>query len=328
MASRKPRTAQKKKRAKKSATELAPWRRLTVDVSASVADAISGLLLDDGALGLETEDDETRAVPGRALAPTGRAVITATFSREPGLEARIAKTLVRLAQNLPDAADIDVTWTDLFPEDWNAIFRQQWAPFRCGARVWVCPSWERETFRVERVGEGAEPLVVYMDAGMAFGTGTHETTQLCVEALEQHGATGSGAMTHVLDVGTGTGILSIVALQLGAKSARGTDIDPVAVHTALENAKNNGVIDRFKADDAMPDARGPMDTVIANILAGTLIELADVITRSVAAKGRLFLSGILVDQERAVRDAYVARGLTHSGTATKNGWVRIDFVRP
>ncbi len=323
MASRKPRTAQKKKRANKSVTDLAPWRRLTVDVSASVADAISGLLLDDGALGLETEDDETRAVPGKALAPTGRAIITATFSRAPGLEARVAQTLVRLAQHLPEASDIDVTWTDLFPEDWNAIFRQQWVPFRCGTRVWVCPSWERETFRAERVGEGAEPIVVYMDAGMAFGTGTHETTQLCVEALEAHGA----SIKQVLDVGTGTGILSIVALQLGAQHARGTDIDPVAVHTSLDNAKGNGVAKNFSADADAPDARGPVDTVIANILAGTLIELADVIVRSVASPGRLFLSGILVDQERAVRDAYIARGLTHTNTSTKNGWVRIDFTR-
>ena len=323
MASRKPRTAQKKKRAKKSVTDLAPWRRLTVDVSASVADAISGLLLDDGALGLETEDDETRAVPGKALAPTGRAIITATFSREPGLEARIAQTLVHLAQHLPEASDIDVTWTDLFPEDWNAIFRQQWAPFRCGTRVWVCPSWERETFHAERVGDGAAPIVVYMDAGMAFGTGTHETTQLCVEALEQHGAN----IKRVLDVGTGTGILSIVALQLGAQHARGTDIDPVAVNVSMTNAQDNGVIARFTADDRRPDADGPVDTVIANILAGTLIELADMIVSAVAPSGRLFVSGVLVDQERAVRDAYVARGLTHTNTATKNGWVRIDFTR-
>jgi ribosomal protein L11 methyltransferase len=101
----------------------------------------------------------------------------------------------------------------------------------------------------------------------------------------------------------------------------------VAVHTALDNAKGNGVLDRFTADADAPDARGPVDTVIANILAGTLIELADVISRSVASPGRLFLSGILVDQERAVRDAYTARGLRHTNTSTKNGWVRIDFAR-
>lgn len=309
------------KHRKKQKPEESPWRRLTIDCPAGVADAVSGALLDEGALGLETEDDETRAVPGRALAPTGRALITGTFSRAPGLEPRVMKRVAALAHWLPEAKDLEVMWTDLFPEDWNAIFRQQWAPFRCGSRVWVCPSWERETFHAERVGEGPTPIVLYLDAGMAFGTGTHETTQLCIEALEAH------PPRRLLDVGTGTGILSIAALKLGTSRAKGTDIDPVAVHAARENAENNGVAAAFVANDDAPDAEGTWDGVVANILAGTLLEMRDVILRAVPQGGRLWLSGILVDQERAVREAYAAAGLTHLGTATKNGWVRIDFRR-
>jgi ribosomal protein L11 methyltransferase len=310
------------KHRKKTKPEESPWRRVAVDADASVADALSGMLLDEGALGLETEDDETRAVPGRALAPTGRAVVTATFSREKGLEARVMKRLAALAGHLPEAADIEVSWTDLFPEDWNAIFRQQWAPFRCGTRVWVCPSWERETFKAERVGEGPAPIVLYLDAGMAFGTGTHETTQLCIEALEAH------APRRLLDVGTGTGILSFAALKLGTRSAKGTDIDPVAVKAALEHARDNGLSASFVANDDAPDAEGAVyDGVVANILAGTLIEMADSICAAVAPGGRLWLSGVLEEQERAVREAYVARGFRHVGTAHKNAWVRIDLER-
>lgn len=310
------------KHTKKQKPEESPWRRVTVDCLASVADAVSGTLLDEGALGLETEDDETRAVPGKALAPTGRALITGTFSREQGLEPRVVKRIADLAHHLPDARDVEVTWTDLFPEDWNAIFRQQWAPFRCGARVWVCPSWERETFVAERVGEGPTPIVLYLDAGMAFGTGTHETTQLCIEALEAH------APRRLLDVGTGTGILSIAALKLGTERAKGTDIDPVAVHAALENAQNNGVARALRANADMPDAEGAVwDGVVANILAGTLIEMRAHVVAAVAPGGRLWLSGILRDQEPAVREAYVAAGLKHLGTTVKNDWVRIDLVR-
>jgi ribosomal protein L11 methyltransferase len=314
------RAADASRRVKQRAADPSPWRRLSVDVTASVADAMSGLLLDEGALGLETEDDETRAVPGRASAPTGRASITATFSRAPGLEARVMRSIVQLAGHVPWAADVEASWTDLFAEDWHAIFQQQWAPFRCGARVWVCPSWERATFLAERVGGGSSPIVLYLDAGMAFGTGTHETTQLCIEALEQ--APGR----QVLDVGTGTGILSIAALKLGATKARGTDIDPVAVAVAVTNAKDNAVDDRFSADARAPNAGSTYDTIVANILAGTLIEIADAIVSALARPGRLFLSGVLVEQERAVRAAFVQRGLVHEGTATKNGWVRIDLT--
>jgi ribosomal protein L11 methyltransferase len=310
------------KHRKKQAREESPWRRLSIDCRATVADALSGTLLDEGALGLETEDDETRAVPGRSFAPTGRALVTATFSRERGLEPRIVRRIAALAHHLPEAADVELVWTDLFPEDWNAIFRQQWAPFRCGSRVWVCPSWERESFVAERVGEGPAPVVLYLDAGMAFGTGTHETTQLCIEALEKD------PPKRLLDVGTGTGILSIAALKLGTERAKGTDIDPVAVHAARDNAEGNGVGDRFVANADAPDAEGTWDGVIANILANTLIEMRDTLLGAVARGGRLWLSGILVEQEPAVRQAYVAAGLVHLGTATKNGWVRIDLRRP
>jgi ribosomal protein L11 methyltransferase len=311
------------KHRKRSAPELSPWRRVHVDVPAEAADAISGLLVDEGSLGLETEDDETRAVPGKAAVLTGWATITATFSREAGLEARIVGAIRRLSDYVERASEAKVEWSDLWPEDWNAIFRQHWKPFRCGKRIWVCPSWERDSFRAERVGEGPAPIVLYLDAGMAFGTGTHETTQLCIEAFED-----AKHLGRVLDVGTGTGILSIAALKLGAQSARGTDIDPVAVSAALENAANNGVKSGFSADARAPDVDGAAyDCVVANILAGTLIELVDVIVASVKRGGSLWLSGVLVEQERAVREAYVAHGLAHVRTATKNGWVRIDFVK-
>ena len=314
------------KKAKK--VERSPWRRLTVDAAAGVADSISGLLLEEGALGLETEDDETRAVPGRALMPTGRSTIIATFSREEGLESRVAARIERFKQFVEAAHDAVLEWTDLFAEDWNAIFMAQWKPFRLGRRIWVVPSWERKSFIAERVGPGPIPIVLHLDPGMAFGTGTHETTQLCAEAIEEHFEEGR-SLARLLDVGTGTGILSIVGLKLGAVSAKGTDIDPVAVDAAIDNARENGVGARFTANADMPDAQGPVfDGVVANILAGTLVELVSPITGAVAPGGTLWLSGILAEQERAVREPYERAGLTHKKTVERNNWVRIDFVRP
>jgi ribosomal protein L11 methyltransferase len=299
--------------------EPAPWRRATIDVAAAAADAVSGLLLDVGALGLEVEDDETRAVPGRALMPTGRALVLATFPREKGLEARVMKSVVALAVHVPEAHDVVVEWSDLYAEDWNEVFRSQWKPFVLGTKVHIVPSWERDAYVVP---PGGVPL--YLDPGMAFGTGTHETTQLCCEAVEATAPTAQ----HVLDVGTGSGILCILALKLGAAKATGTDIDPVALSAARENAANNGVGDRFATRDSLPDAHGAIhDVVYANILAGTLIELASSIVGAAAPGAALFLSGVLTDQAPAVVDAFVKAGTRHVRTVEKNGWVRIDLAR-
>ena len=318
-------TATKKAR---SATELSPWRRLAVDCYSGVAETLSGVLMDEGALGLETADDETRAVPGRATVLTGRSTVLATFSREPGLEGQVADRLRQTTQYIPRAKDTTLTWSDLWAEDWNAVFMAHWKPFRLGRRVWIVPSWERDMFRAERIGPGAEPLVLHLDPGMAFGTGTHETTQLCTEGLEQFLDEGK-PIKKLLDVGTGTGILALVALRLGAVWCKGTDIDPVAVRAAIENANANGVGKQFTANADSPDKDGPAyDAVVANILAGTLIQLREQVAGSVAMGGRLWLSGILVDQAPAVIAAYTSLGLVHLRTAVKGEWVRIDFDKP
>jgi ribosomal protein L11 methyltransferase len=309
-------------------TELSPWRRLALDCHSGVAETLSGLLMAEGALGLETEDDETRAVPGKATVLTGRSVVLATFSREPGLETRVAERLRQTTQYIAKAQDSTLTWSDLWAEDWNAVFMAHWKPFRLGRRVWIVPSWERDRFVAERIGVGAAPLVLHLDPGMAFGTGQHETTQLCTEGLEQFLDEGR-PINRLLDVGTGTGILALVALRLGAKWCKGTDIDPVAVQAAIANANDNGVGKQFFANADSPDADGATyDAVVANILAGTLIQLRTQVAGSVAPGGRLWLSGILVDQAPAVVAAYTGLGLVHLQTAVKGEWVRIDFDKP
>lgn len=313
---------------KPARTEESPWRRAVVDCHAAVAETASSLLLDEGALGLETEDDETRAVPGKATVLTGRSTITATFPRAPGLESRVSARIAQRCAFIPKAKDLTLEWSDLFAEDWNAIFMSHWRPFRLGRRVWIVPSWERDRFTAERVGPGASPLVLHLDPGMAFGTGQHETTQLCTEGLEQYLDEGH-TLQRLLDVGTGTGILALVALRLGARFCRGTDIDPVAVRAAVDNARDNDVGAVFAADADGPDRDGPVyDGVVANILAGTLIELREQVVGAVSPGGRLWLSGILAEQAPAVIEAYRSEGLTHLRTAHKGEWVRIDFERP
>lgn len=299
-----------------------PWRRLIVDVGMDASEAVQGVLLEVGALGLEVEDDETRAVPGRAMAPTGKATIIATFSREPGLEARAAAALAQVAPHFESARDLEIAWSDLEPEDWNATFKAQWKPLQFTERTWVVPSWEESAFTPPE-----SSVSLLLDPGIAFGTGTHQTTRLCGEALDEHLAQG-GEIDSLLDVGTGSGILCVLALKLGAKHARGTDIDPAAVTAALENAERNGVAERFEASDAMPDTWGPVhDAVVANILAEPLIQLAPRIAGALKPGGKLWLSGLLVEQEGAITKAYEAVGMRVVGKATLEGWLRLDLVR-
>jgi ribosomal protein L11 methyltransferase len=168
---------------------------------------------------------------------------------------------------------------------------------------------------------------VTLDPGMAFGTGTHPTTSLCLAALSARLDARPGA--RVLDVGTGSGLLAIAARKLGASLVVGSDNDPVAVRTALENAALNGVQVHLDGRD-VGEQPGPFDLILANILANTLCELAPAIAAQLAPHGLVLLSGILTAQEEEVRAAYVAAGLRPSlGSDRRDGeWSLLAMERP
>jgi ribosomal protein L11 methyltransferase len=168
---------------------------------------------------------------------------------------------------------------------------------------------------------------VVLDPGMAFGTGTHPTTSLCLAALSELLSVRHGAA--VLDVGTGSGLLAIAAAKLGAGRVAGNDNDPVAVAVARENAARNGAAVELTTDP-VPALRGPFDVVVANILANTLVELAPQLAAQLAPGGVVLLSGILAPQEEEVRAAYLAQGLARlSGGDRRDGeWSLLALARP
>jgi ribosomal protein L11 methyltransferase len=175
---------------------------------------------------------------------------------------------------------------------WEREWLRDFGPMQFGQRLWVCPSGQEEP--------GGDAVVVRLDPGLAFGTGTHPTTALCLEWLDGIDLDGK----TVLDYGCGSGILAIAALKLGAARATGMDIDPQAVIASRQNASDNDVADRLTlvGDDA--GITGEFDVVIANILAGPLVQFADSITSRLARGGMLALSGVLCEQARDVRAAY------------------------
>lgn len=278
------------------------------------------MLLEENALGIEIDDDETRAMPGRAMAPTGRTTIIGTFAREPGVEARVVSALTPLADFLSGAQDMEISWSDLWPEDWNAAFKAEWKPLTLCSRIEIVPTWMPDH------AIGADKQAIYIDPGMAFGTGTHETTQLCAQALDRH--LQHQPIENLLDVGTGTGILSITALKLGAQKATGTEIDPVALHAARENADANAVGAAFIDSLELPDHWGPQfDVVVANILAEPLLSLAENIVGALRPGGRLILSGLLEAQGDTLRRVYEGLGVQHVAAKTLNGWLCLEFIQ-
>ncbi|WP_273391999.1 50S ribosomal protein L11 methyltransferase [Actinobacillus porcinus] len=196
-------------------------------------------------------------------------------------------------------------------KDWEREWMDNFHPMKFGKRLWICPTW-REIPEPDAVN-------VMLDPGLAFGTGTHPTTALCLEWLDSLDLEGK----TVIDFGCGSGILAIAALKLGAKSAVGIDIDPQAILASRNNAEANGVADRlqlFLSDDKPADLKA--DVVVANILAGPLKELYPVISQLPKEQGDLGLSGILATQAQSVCDAY-AQTFELDPVVEREEWCRI-----
>lgn len=247
-----------------------------VAVGLDEVELVSSLLFDLGALGIEERDRSTLL---KSQAGDDTTTLVASFEDDASAGAALAELSGKWRAQLEHVVG------DAWRDGWKAYFK----PLRVGERFVVRPSWEAYT---------AEPgdLVITLDPGQAFGTGTHETTQLLLGALP--GSVDQGM--RVLDVGTGSGILAIGACLLGASHVTAIDNDPLAVSATLENAEANGVSDRIAASETpveQIEARYPL--VLANIEARVLVPMAELLSERVAPGGKLFLSGLLApDMER------------------------------
>ena len=238
-----------------------------------------------------------------------RDVVIIHIYLEPG--AQPAETLGAIQARM-EAAGIPYTvrTAGVAQEDWQNGWRKYYHPMEIGRRLAVVPSWqEYDTDRVK----------LLLDPGLAFGTGGHETTSLCLEALDELTAGGE----RVLDIGTGSGILAIAALKLGAACAEGVDIDPVAVRTACENAALNGVAGQFTGlvGDLSDKASGTYQIITANIVANAIISLAPAVPGLLAEGGHFIASGIIDTRAQEVAQALAKAGLTIAQRKDKRGWV-------
>jgi ribosomal protein L11 methyltransferase len=284
------------------------WVSLTVDVAEAESEAVQSLFHDHGAAGLEVRDSQDPVMPQVRKPAPGEAIVIAYFEEK--ADGLAAEEDVRAS-----FPGVRTALEDVVERDWSVEWRSQVKSVTVG-RLWVGPPWEKETAPKDKVRLFIEPK-------MAFGTGDHPTTSLCLAAVDDFMAKHPGA--SVLDVGTGTGVLAFAAKKLGAGRCVGVDNDPVAVELAQECAQENGLEGielSTKGVDAYP---GTFDLVLANILANTLVQLSPLIAPKVGK--RLVLAGVLVPQASQVREAYEAQGLTFAGEAVQGEWIRLDFEK-
>jgi ribosomal protein L11 methyltransferase len=206
--------------------------------------------------------------------------------------------------------------------DWANAWKSHFPVLRVGRRIVIRPTWRRHR---RQPGD----IVLALDPGMAFGTGLHPTTRLCLAALESLGDRGVLSGARVLDVGSGSGILSIAAGLLGAASILAVDVDPIAVEASVANARRNrlGRVVRAREGSA-PSGEGPFDIVLANLIASLLVTLADGLVADLRPGGTLLASGIFANREAEVVAAFVARGLVIAHRYDEGDWVALEAARP
>jgi ribosomal protein L11 methyltransferase len=214
-------------------------------------------------------------------------------------------------------------------EDWAEAWKSHFPVLRIGRRIVIRPTWRRHRRRPDDV-------VLSLDPGMAFGTGLHPTTRLCLAALEALADEGGLSRGHardgaarVIDVGCGSGILAIAAGKLGAGELLGVDTDPIAVESTRLNARLNGLARRLPVEQgSVPSGKGPFDLVLANLIASLLERLAPALRDETVSGGRILASGIFRDREDDVRAAFEAAGLTMGRRWAEEDWVALEAIRP
>ncbi|TNF29046.1 MAG: methyltransferase domain-containing protein [Deltaproteobacteria bacterium] len=210
------------------------------------------------------------------------------------------------------------------PEGWRDRWKEWFLPVEITPDLVVTPPWHAERVRAEG---GPERRLIVIEPGMAFGTGQHETTFVCLEGIEALGRLGA-LPQDVLDVGCGTGVLAVGAALAGATHVHGVDNDPVAVRAARVNARDNGVAEHVTfGDTPIAEVDGVYGLVVANIMTHILLAMRDDLIARVAPGGILMLSGILREQEDEIVEAFAVEGLVHVGTIARGGWIRVDLVR-
>jgi ribosomal protein L11 methyltransferase len=290
-----------------------PWLQLKIITPRRYVASLEDSLLASGAASVTLQDNADQPIlePGLGETPLWDSVkMTGLFEASIDTAKTTALAERRFGNSLPEHY-----WEQLEDKDWEREWMANYHAICCGQRLWICPSWQQPP--------EPDKVNLMLDPGLAFGTGTHPTTFLCMQWIDQQDFTG----LDVVDYGCGSGILGIATLLLGARKVIGVDIDPQALLATVENARRNNL-----PEDAMPVflppdcPEGQVDVMLANILAGPLAELAPTLSGMTKVGGKLCLSGILAVQAASVMAAYHP-WFEFDPIAEHEEWVRLTATK-
>jgi ribosomal protein L11 methyltransferase len=309
-------------------TSAGAWLELSIEADVEAVEAVSEILgrVATGGTTVEPAFDLVEEGLGARVDPSRPAIVRGYVPADDPAASEAATVQVGEALGHLQAFGLrtigELRTRVVRDEDWADAWKAYFPVLRVGRRVVIRPTWRRHRARTGDV-------VVAMDPGMAFGTGLHPTTRLCLAGLEPLADDGRLAEARVLDVGCGSGVLAIAAVLLGAASASGVDIDPIAIEATEANAARNDLTGRVTARvGSLPSGEPPFDVVLANLIAGVLVPLAPALRDEMRPGGTLLASGIFIDREAEVRTAFESIGLVVGERTAEGDWVAVRADRP
>ncbi|RKD23989.1 ribosomal protein L11 methyltransferase [Ammoniphilus oxalaticus] len=305
------------------------WSEISVHTTQEAVEAVSNILHETGASGVVIEDPEMLAREWDVslgeiyeLAaedyPTEGVIVKAYLP----VDGDLTKIIEDIQLSIDNLVQFDIpigkgeiTHSEVDDEDWETAWKKYYKPIQISERITIRPTWEQYTPKEQ------DELVIELDPGMAFGTGTHPTTALCIRSLENHVTPGAG----VIDVGSGSGILSIAAAKLGASSVLAMDLDEIAVKSTKMNVELNQLSDKISAkqNNLLEGITEPVDLIISNILAEIIVRFVEDAYRLLVVGGAFICSGIIAEKEEEVKSALKEVGFTIVDCARLDGWVSI-----
>jgi ribosomal protein L11 methyltransferase len=304
------------------------WLELAVEADIEAVEAVSEILgrVASGGTSVEPAFDLVDEGLGARIDPARPAVVRGYVPARDASAAEAAAALTAEALGHLQAFGLrtigELRTRIVHEEDWAEAWKAYFPVLRVGRRLVIRPTWRRHR-------REPDDVVLALDPGMAFGTGLHPTTRLCLAALEALADRGAIDGARVLDVGCGSGILAIAAVQLGAADALGVDTDAIAIESTVANTRRNRLTRRIRARvGSLPSLEPPFDVVLANLIAGLLVPLAGALRDELRPGGTLLASGIFIDREGEVRSAFEGVGLVVTERSAEGDWVALTATRP